>query len=408
MIRHQVYFDTLGSMREDSASWRSVFAGLSVLRLVDAYAPGGPTANSTNWAQLHAVRTAIEQMSEGDAVRSVLTCVLEEMTTRNKVDDTVCIALMGYGRALDSEANWGLATDVFATVAMLTRPERNARLAVEAHGAVGAAARRSGDWEASARAYSQAAYIADTLGDRPGVLTVQVGIANTYMAKGNLPQAQTILDDVLIQARDQEFPEVQAYALHSRASLAQQRGDKAEAVELAYQALGLTKKAAERDRILADLAAGFSELGMFEAARDSNMLLTATAQTKWVRWQATINLMELASQDGMEEAFDSYANELRKAPMGPWLKSHYLLFMGQGLERFSRFDAATEVLAEAVEYANANQIHSVMFRADDALVAVRSSRRTHVQPLVFDSVPQEVLAAAHAISELRKAALTPA
>ena len=34
MIRHQVYFDTLGSMKEDSASWRSVFAGLSVLRLV--------------------------------------------------------------------------------------------------------------------------------------------------------------------------------------------------------------------------------------------------------------------------------------------------------------------------------------------------------------------------------------
>ena len=76
--------------------------------------------------------------------------------------------------------------------------------------AVGGAARRNGDWDTSARAYSQAAYIADTLGDRQGVLTVQVGIANTYMAKGNLPLAQTILDDVLVQARDQEFPEVQA------------------------------------------------------------------------------------------------------------------------------------------------------------------------------------------------------
>src|ERR1700738_27557 len=267
MIRHQIYFDTLGSMQEDSASWRSVFAGLSVLRLVDAYASAAPAITPANWAHLHAVRTAIGEMSEGDAIRGVLTCVLEEITTRNKLDDTVCAALMGYGRALDYEASWGLATDVFSTVAAVDKPERNARLAGEAHVAMGGAARRGGDWETSARAYSQAAYVADTLGDRPGVLTVQVGIANTYMAKGNLPQAQTILDDVLVQAREQDFPEVQAYALHSCASLAQQRGDKAESVQFAYEALGLSKKPAERDRILADLAAGFSELGMIEAAR---------------------------------------------------------------------------------------------------------------------------------------------
>jgi len=94
MIRHQVYFDTLGSLQEGSASWRSVFEGLSVLRLVDSYDPTGPTTSPANWAQLHAVRTAIEEMSEGDAVRGVLTCVLEEITTRSKVDDTVCAALM--------------------------------------------------------------------------------------------------------------------------------------------------------------------------------------------------------------------------------------------------------------------------------------------------------------------------
>jgi tetratricopeptide (TPR) repeat protein len=401
MIRHQIYFDTLGSMREESASWRSTFAGLSVLRLVDTYASGSPV----NWAQLHSVRTAVEEMSEGDAVRGVLTCVLEEITGRNSVDDTVCAALLAYGRALDYEANWGLATDVFSTVAKLTRPERNARLAVEANVAVGGAARRNGDWDTSARAYSQAAYIADTLGDRRGVLTVQVGIANTYLAKGNLPQAQTILDDVIMQARDQELPEIQGMALHSRASLAQQRGEKSEAVELGYQALRLTTKPSERDRVLADLAVGFSELGMREAARDAHMLLTATAQTQWVRWQATINLMELAGHEEMEEAFDSYAAELRMAPMGPWLKSHYLLFLGEGLERFGRYDAATEILTEAVEYASMNEIHAIIFRAENALSQVRVSSRARAPLPVFGEVPQEVLAAAHGISELRKAAL---
>src|SRR6476661_1691132 len=207
MIRHQVYFDTLGSLKEDSASWRSAFAGLSVLRLVDCYAETGLSIDPAGWAQLHNVRTAIEGVSEGDPIRGVLTTVLEEVTRRSTIDETVCAALLAYGRALDYEASWGLATDVFSTVAKLTRPEKNPKLAVEANVAVGGAARRNGDWEVSARAYSQAAYIADTMGDHAGVLTVQVGIANTYLARGNLPRAKGILDDVVVQSREKNMPE---------------------------------------------------------------------------------------------------------------------------------------------------------------------------------------------------------
>src|SRR3954467_11746740 len=213
MIRHQVFFDTLGTLREDSASWRSVFAGLSVLRLVDSYTDNSASVDPANWAQLHSVRSSVEQVSAGDPIRGVLTTVLEETIARGTIDEIVCRSLLGYGRALDYDANWSLAADVYQTVAKIARPEKNAKLAVEANVAVGGAARRNGDWETSARAYSQAAYIADTLGDKPGVLTVQVGIANTYLAKGNLPQAETILDDVIVQARDQALSEIEGMAL---------------------------------------------------------------------------------------------------------------------------------------------------------------------------------------------------
>jgi tetratricopeptide (TPR) repeat protein len=409
MIRHQVYFDTLGSMQEDSASWRSVFAGLSVLRLVDTFDPTRTSSGQANWAQLHAVRTAIEQMSEGDAVRGVLTCVLEEITTRNKVDDTVCGALMGYGRALDYEASWGLATDVFSTVAALAKPERNARLAVEANTAVGGAARRNGDWETSGRAYSQAAYIADTLGDRPGVLGVQIGIANTYLAKGNLPQAETILDDVIVQARDQQFPEMQSLALHSRASLAHRRGEHAEGLRLAHEAFSLATRSSDRDFILEDIAVLFSELGLRDSARDAHLILATTAQSKLVRWTATLNLMELAGIDGLQEAFDSYAHQLAKAPMGPWIRSHYLLFLGEGLSRFGRQEAAIEALGEAQSFAESNQIHQIAFRAQDALVQVRATPRTapnFTPPPAW--LPDDVGTVARAISELRKTAVAAA
>src|SRR5882672_7364723 len=185
------------------------------------------------------------------------------------IDEVVCGSLLDYGRALDYEASWALAIDVFSCVAKLTRPERNPKLAVEANVLVGGSARRNGDWDTSARAYSQAAFIADTLGDREGVLTVQVGIANTYIAKGNLPQAQTILDDVIVQARDQELPEIQGLALHSRAALASRSGEHAEALKLAYEALNLTAKPADKDVVLEDIAAMFTQLGMHGAARDA-------------------------------------------------------------------------------------------------------------------------------------------
>jgi len=407
MIRHQVYFDVLGSMKEDSASWRSVFAGLSVLRLVDSYVDGDAGINPANWAQLHSVRTAVESVSEGDPIRGVLAYVLEEVSGRRALDETVFAALLGYGRALDYEASWALATDVFATVAKVVKPEKNPRLAVEANIAVGGAARRNGDWETSARAYSQAAYVADTIGDRPGVLTVQVGIANTYMAKGNHPQAQTILDDVLMQARDQQLPEVQAVALHSRAGLAQIRGDYAEGVKLAYEAYNLCAKPADRDLILADIAAGLSGLGMRDAARDAHMILAATSQAKRTRWQATINLLELASLDGMEQSFEVYAAELRPAPMGVWLRSHFLLILGEGLARFGRFEAAEETLREAEVFASANQIHRVAFQAESALaeVASRASRAQDQDAQAPVGRPSEdILNVVHGLTQLRAAA----
>jgi len=404
MIRHQVYFDTLGSMREDSASWRSVFAGLSVLRLVDAYTETGSSIDPANWAQLHSVRTAIEDVNAGDPVRGVLTTVLEEATKRATIDDVVCASLLAYGRALDYEASWGLATDVFATVAKIARPEKSARLAIEANVAIGGAARRNGDWETSARAYSQAAYIADTIGDRQGILTVQVGIANTYMAKGNLPQAQTILDDVIVQSGDERMDEVRAVALHSRASVAQRKGEHSEGLRLAHEALTLTKKSSERDLVLEDIAAIFTELGLRDAARDAHVVLAATAQSKLARGTATINLMELAALDGMPEAFDAYARELASAQLGPWLRAHYLLFLGEGMSWLGRHEEAEEALHEAVSFADANQIHQVSFRAQSSLAAARQVKRTKEFAPPPAWVPEDVGTVVRAISQLRKTA----
>lgn len=404
MIQHQVYFDALGSMNEGTPSWRSVFAGLSVLRFVDAYAAAESASARPGWTQLHSVRVAIEEMSEGDVIRGVLTNVVDELTAKGCVDDAVWTSLLAYGRALDYEASWGLATDVFTTVAKMVKPEKNPRVAVEANVAAGGSARRNGEWEISARAYSRAAYIADTLGDRPGVLTVQIGIANTYLAKGNLPQAQLILDDVVVQARDQDLQEIHADALHGCAALIFRQGKAADGLRLAHEALSLMNKPSSRDVLLGDIGAMFTELGLRDAARDAHLVLAATAQANVVRWSATLNLMELAGLDGSEAEFDAYARELSKAPLGPWIRSHYLLFLGEGFRRLGREQAAADALREAVRFAEANQIHQIAFKAQAALANTSLTPRAST---TFDPppswVPDDVNAVVRAISELRRA-----
>jgi tetratricopeptide (TPR) repeat protein len=409
MIRHQVYFDTLGSMKEGTPAWCSVFAGLSVLRLVDAYGESSSAPNRAGWPLVHSVRAVIDQMSEGDLIRGLLTTVVDALSKANGIDDRVCNTLIAYGRALDYEASWGLATDVFSAAAKLAKPEKNPRLAVEANIAVGGAARRNGEWETSARAYSQAAYLADTLGDRPGVLTVQVGIANTYLIKGNLPLAQSILDDVLIQARDLELPDIQGTALHSRAALAAHRGEYAEGLKFAHEALNLTSNTTQKDFVLADIGAMFSELGLRDSARDAHLVLVATSQSRFVQWSAMLNLMELASLDGMEDTFDAYARELAPQPLGVWIRAHYLLFLGEGFDRLGRIEAAVEALEEAARFADSNQIHQVAFKAQTALTAVGKMSRNHPAYAPPQSwVPADVGTVVRAISDLRKAVVAAA
>src|SRR3954469_1981124 len=103
MIRHQVYFDTLGSMQEGTPSWRSVFAGLSVLRLVDASDESSSPADRAGWALVHSVRSAIDEMSNGDLIRGVLTTVVDAFSKTHGINEVVCEALLAYGKALDYE-----------------------------------------------------------------------------------------------------------------------------------------------------------------------------------------------------------------------------------------------------------------------------------------------------------------
>jgi hypothetical protein len=184
-----------------------------------------------------------------------------------------------------------------------------------------------------------------------------------------LPEAKVVLDEVIAEAESSRLEGVSGLALHGRATLAHLEKKYADAVKLAYLALEKTTNFAIKDTITADIAAGFLGLGMHQAARDANLVLSITSRYPWVRSQASINLMELAASDHMNEAFDGYAKKLMNAALDPRLRSYFLLYYGLGCVQLGRFDEGLKYMAEARDFATSHKIHQVAFDAEQALAS---------------------------------------
>ena len=403
MLAHQSFYDVLSEADEGLPVWAPTLAGLAILQLVDA-ARADRSIIDADWAGVKVTNDAVSELREGTPFRRPLQRILDNLRDVGPSWSAVNQALFAYGRALDLEGNWSLAADVFSTVAEIARDERDAHLAIEATTALGGAARRSGDWDRSADGYATAAHLADALGDRASGLTVRVGTANTHIARGNLPAARMVLDEVIEEAGIAGLDGVQALAYHARASVAHLQGEFADAVSIAYQALGKTMNPTARDAINADIAAAFVELGMYNAARDAYLIISATSRYQWVRWQAAVNLMELAAIDGIEDAFDTYARELRNAALDPRLRSYFLLYYGKGAISFGREEEGRRSIADAQEFASRHKINQVAHEASAAMAGGKEARGGKRSVPV--EVPKNVIDVAEAMTHLRELALS--
>jgi tetratricopeptide (TPR) repeat protein len=405
MVKHQAYFDFLAGSDQSAPDWQPVLAGLAVLRLIDSRLNGGESPNDADWASFESVRHVVSDVRAGDPVRGILLGVIDTVNQKKISRETLGQGLLAYGRALSFAGMYALACDVFASADRTAGAPANPWLSVEANIARGSAAKKMVDWEASADAYARAAHVASTVGDIPGMLRVDVGIANNHFARGNLPAAESLLDNVIEKAGAAGFNDVLGLALHSRASVSHLRGEYADAVRLGHEALEVTTNLTARDGILSDIAAAFAGMGMHDAARDGYLIVAVTAQSQWVRWQASLNLMELAAMDGRESDFDAYARELEVAPLAPRLRAYYFLFLSAGQQKFGREEEARASLAEGLEFATRNQLHQVAHEAQTAMAELESRAGARVKQVVApEEVPSNVRDVATALSDLLREA----
>jgi tetratricopeptide (TPR) repeat protein len=401
-LPHYVFFETLAQEESESTpEWRAVSAGWLTLRCFDAWAlddvPRGVHGDS--WG-VRLVRRRVEEIPAGTAVRALLISILDAMSSKACTGPAaVAPRLMAYARALQFEAKWSLAADVYETVIRHSDAVADPDLVISAHMALGACLRVLAKWQEAVQAYAVAELVAEGIGDVMGVLKARVAEANLATDRGNLPLAERILDETIERAAEAELVEVRSIALHDRAAVAYYRGQYDIGIALAYSALeGMTNQAS-RDRVLVDLGAMFFEIGLYSAARDANLVLAATAQEQYTRWVATINLLEMAAVDRIEPVFEQYRRELDVADLPATLSAQYHYHLALGYQMFNRPDNARAEFERAIAIASANRFNQMVINAEQGLRSLRDG----IAPQVKSSIEPSAAVAevANAIHEMR-------
>ena len=138
MLTYEAYFDALRPLRTTTDKWKSILAGLLVVRLVDDWLDGGPCVIDKNPASVQAIREAVARIAERDPVRPIL-CDLVDVVTQSETAtvQTIAAPMLAYGNILESTGQWSLSRDVFAN--MLDRAQ-----AVQDHSITARTARRFG------------------------------------------------------------------------------------------------------------------------------------------------------------------------------------------------------------------------------------------------------------------------
>ena len=404
-LAHMPYFEQLAELAGDSAEWRSTSAALVVLRLFDTWMADGAPVVARDALGLLAVRDQISAVDPRDAARRILSSIVEAMVHAERPRIvTVAPRLLAYGRSLQQEAKWKLAADVYRTVLSHATPIENSDTVIAANMQLGRCLRVMADWEEALSCFASASQIATMNDDVMNILRARIQEANIAIDRGNLPYAETLLDDTIVQADQTGHAEIRATAIHDRALVAHRRGKYDDAVVLQFEALKGVRNQIARDRVLNDLGASFSMLGVYSAARDAYLVVAATAQEQYMRWTAKINLLDLAADERREPVFEQYRRELEDVSLPPTLATYYFYFVARGHSEFGRPLLAKAAIERAIELAIANKLGQWVVKSEEFLEELQRKeiRKSNSEAREAAAVwSPEVLSIADRLSELR-------
>jgi tetratricopeptide (TPR) repeat protein len=226
-------------------------------------------------------------------------------------------------------------------------------------------------------------------------------MANTLRARGNLGEAEALLDQTVASASQAGLTDVESIALHSRGVIRDQRERYTEAMVDYFRAHELTSDVSGQELILGDLASSAGKAGYLKMARDAHRVLTYTARNPFVRSASLGNLLELAVSEGNAKEFEHLRTQIQVYMQQHTLSAehaiHIALYTANGIERFGNREDAIAAYRAVIAQANDISLHQIAFKADECLTALLAGTIVH-DDQVFHDPPNTIHYIADAIA----------
>ena len=136
--------------------------------------------------------------------------------------------------------------------------------------------------------------------------------------------------------------------MHDKGTIAYRRKDYDGALRLYFGAFDeYGDDGRGTDRVLADIALAFQDLGDPEMARGMLQELAEYSVEESQRWTATVNLMRLEAEADDEPRFNALRRRLVGVRLTPHNRAHYYLIAGKAWRHFGRPGLAQRALTRA-------------------------------------------------------------
>jgi tetratricopeptide (TPR) repeat protein len=413
-LPHRAYIEALAEAPEGSPAWHAIVAGYAALQLFECWLDGGLGVNPPSMLEVQRIWRYVEAVPETCVERRCLTQLVDAIeTTLVGSPRPIAERRAGVGRAVECyarllryEAQWGLAGDVYSALMDFGRCTNDTARLLDSMLMRGYSLRMAGRLDEASAAYAALRRAAEHANDERYRLESYLSDAKIAVERGNYVLARELLDRTLADARQAKCWVVVSKGLTDRARVASIQGDLELSLQCSHEALELNTDPIGRERILANIAYIFAQMGMRDAARDAGLLVMSTAQDRTTRLHATINLMELAHLDARELVFEQYRRELARETMAPNVEALFLQVSAEGLRSFGRVPEAKRAVERMLEVSALHSLHEYVIRAESLLDEIEQPPAPALRPAPAPNA--RVANIAHSIAEMRVAAGLPA
>jgi tetratricopeptide (TPR) repeat protein len=395
-LRHLAFLETMADSDGASPIHRGAHASLLTLRLLDHWIALGAEMARPDATAHRATRDLVTALQDDAEMQSALGAIIDAIEALQEPDaQPVLPRVYALGMLFEQRGLLAQAGDGYATVARHVDSAAHLDLAFDAHMRHGYCLRHSGEFEWADQAYANAGMLATRDRDRIRVILSRLGRAKVVWDRGNLPEADVAIAELLREPVARDSAVLRALLLHDRAGLAWARQDRPNAIRWVHEAFRVSPDEYDRERMLVDLANFLSKQGAFESANDALRVLEASARSQSGRWHAKIDLMDLAYRSNNEVSFEQLRRDLADQPLPPVQRVSYLLDLGKGCTVFGQYSDARAALDECTRLATNHGLNQRVFQAEDALRALDAAERNaappvSAAPVQASEVPDEV------------------